>query len=393
MKILYNHRTRGKGVEGVHIRGIVGGLRGLGHKVILVSLPGAECDKTVLESSFAKMWRIISHNAPEAIFELLEIAYNAISFIRLWNIIRKEKINFIYERYALFNFSGVTIAGIYKIPIILEINDISTLDRVRKLRMRWFAGWFEKRIFNSASALITISTYFKNHLIERGVPADKIWVLPNAVDPSVFNPKQADDYRIRKQYKFNGDVVVGFVGRFAHWHGIDFLISCIPDIISATKNVRFMFVGGGNEKARSSFMTHIHDKGIFDSITFTGWVKHDLIPAYIAAMDITIIPNSNAYGSPMKLFEYMAMGKAVIVPRLGPIEDVVIDGRNCVMFEPGDKESLKNALQGLIKDAGKRARIGHEALKTVQENYTWEKNAQKIIEIGLAVAMTGVNKV
>lgn len=140
-------------------------------------------------------------------------------------------------------------------------------------------------------------------------------------------------------------------------------------------------VGGGDEKARAPFMAHIHDKGIFDNITFTGWVKHDLIPSYIAAMDITIIPNSNAYGSPMKLFEYMAMGKAVIMPRLGPIEDVATDGHNCVMFEPGDKESLKSALHDLIKDAGKRARIGHAALKTVQENHTWEKNARKIIEI------------
>lgn len=381
MKILYNHRTRGKGAESVHIRGIVGGLRELGHEVMLLSLPGAECEKTTSESSSAKIWKFISLRLPEVIFEVLEISYNIASFVRLWIIVRRQKIDFIYERYALFNFAGIAISKIYKIPIFLEINDISTLKRVRKLKMKKLAKWLENIIFKKAEALITISNYFKNHIIERGINGNKIWVSPNAVDPELFNPNRYRGAEIREKHNLNGKVVIGFVGRFEKWHGIDLLLSCIPDIYQRHKNVNFLLVGGGSDGSNEILKQYMKEKDVTDAVTFPGWVSHSAIPSYIAAMDIAIIPNSNSYGSPMKLFEYMAMGKAVIAPRLGPVEDIAEDGENACMFKAEDKEAFCDTLLDLIINKEKRQRVGINARKKVITEHTWRNNAEKIIEI------------
>lgn len=381
MKVLYHHRTRGKGAEGVHIRGVIDALKGLNHEVIVASLPGTEDVKISSGSLSEKMWKYVSARMPEIVFELFEIAYNFVSFPCLWNVVRKQKVDFIYERYALFNFSGALVSKIFNIPILLEINDISTLERVRKLRMKRLAGWFENRIFNSASALITISSYFESHLIERGFPKTKIWVIPNAIDPIIFNPENISGHATRAKYGLNSNIVIGFVGRFEYWHGIDLLISCIPEIRVTNKKVSFLLVGGNNEKDRAPIMNYASEKGILDSLIFSGWVSHGAIPSYIAAMDIAVIPNSNSYGSPMKLFEYMAMGKAVVAPRLGPIEDVMINDQNGIMFEPGDRNSLRDALSDLIENDDKRNKIGREASKTILAKHTWKNNGEKIIEI------------
>ena len=119
--------------------------------------------------------------------------------------------------------------------------------------------------------------------------------------------------------------------------------------------------------------------GIEAKVIFTGSASHREIPGYIAAMDVSVVPHSNEYRSPIKLFEYMGQAKAVLAPRLEPIEAIVEDGRNGFLFESESAESLKRQLARLISDAPLREKLGEQARADVLERHTWEHNARKML--------------
>lgn len=385
MNVLYHHRTRGQEVERVHITGIVKALRQLGHQVTIVSPPGGDPDKSspkiqALCSQKRTGWDFVSHWFPELLFELLEICYNLYAYIRMRFCMKNHRIDFIYERYALFGFAGVLLARKHKLPILLEINDSTFVERVRKLRCRALAAKIERLVFSEASGLITISSAFKKTIISKtDTPGTSIWCIPNAIDPEKFDSYQSDGQQIRDRYRLSDRTVIGYIGGFVHWHRIDYLIEAVAELIPHYPNICCLLVGGGASQA--SLQEYITQKNIQLYFVFTGRIPHENIPEYIAAMDITVIPHSNDYGSPMKLFEYMAMGKPVVAPRLAPIEDIVTEGIDGALFKPGNKDQLKDTLTTLIEDFERRVWLGENARRTVCEKHLWIHNAQKIIDI------------
>ena len=162
MNILYHHRTQGKGVERVHIMGLVNGLRELGHQVEIIGPPWAEPESHLNESieetsnNRKSNWNILSKYLPEFLFELMEMAYNAYAYFNLSRHLRKRRVDAvdaIFERYALFMFAGVLVARTHGCPIILEINDAADIERVRTLKFKNIARGLEKTIFKKADAL------------------------------------------------------------------------------------------------------------------------------------------------------------------------------------------------------------------------------------------------
>jgi len=389
MNILYHHRTRGQEVERVHIMGVVKALRQLGHQVTIVSPPGANPDKPSSNVQFAHAkkrtgWNFVSRYVPEFLFEFLEICYNLYAYVQMKSVMKNHKIAFIYERYALFGFAGVLLAKRYKTPILLEINDATFVERVRKLKCRRLAAKIERWVFSKASGLITISSAFKKMIVNvTSIPDANIWVAPNAINPDNFNLHQTDGQSVRARYRLNDEVVIGYVGGFVHWHRVDYLVEVIARLIPQYPNIRCFLIGDG--VSRASLEEYITQENINHYFVFTGRLPHEQVPKYIAAMDIAVIPDSNKYGSPVKLFEYMAMGKAVVAPRLAPMEDVLTEGIDGMLFEPKNKEQLKKLLAALIEDSEKRVWLGQNARRTVYKKHLWVHNAQQIIDIYLNI--------
>jgi glycosyltransferase involved in cell wall biosynthesis len=115
--------------------------------------------------------------------------------------------------------------------------------------------------------------------------------------------------------------------------------------------------------------------------TFTGEVPHSEIPVYIAAMDIAIIPDFNTYGSPMKLFEYMAMGKAIVAPDVPPIKEIVEEGKTALVFERKNSIQAVKCIEALIRDKELRNKLGIRARNVVLNSHTWDQNAKRIVSI------------
>lgn len=400
MNILYLHRTQGKGVEGVHIYEIVRALCKLGNNVTVVSPIGVEefnKGKVVsdLVAFYAKasvgesreyrdrkksIYGIISKYLPEICFELVEILYNVAAYKNISKILKEKKYDFIYERYAIFNWAGVKAAKKNNIPILVEINytSFTPLYRKRSALLKPLAHLIDKMMFRKINRFVVVSTYLENHLVELKVPAEKIIVLTNAADPEKFSPNISGD-KIREKYNIKDKIVIGFSGGFYPWHGLGLLIEVFIDLKKDYKNIALMLIGDGPLKRRLE--KKVSDYNIAKNVIFTGKVDHEKLPKYIAAFDVAVMPDSNDYGSPMKVFEYMAMGKPVVAPKLGPLEDGIRHRKTGFLFGQQNKKELIKVLVGLINNEKLCEKIGIAAQKNILHNHTWQKNGEKMIEL------------
>ena len=383
MRILYHHRTRGKDVEGVHIREIVNALKKQGHKIYIISPPGVNPLNTVSfkpagDKKISKIWDWISGYLPQLGFEILEICYNLIGYIKIIRAIKKHDINAIYERYAFFNWIGTFIAKRKGRPIIIEVNEVSGLKRVRGQVLVGLAKAIERRIFKAADAIVVVSPFLKRHIEKMGINDNKVHVIPNAVNLDNFYP-EVGRIETRRKLGILNKIVLGFVGKLLPWNNLELLMDIFKVISEEVPNTHLLLVGDGQVK--KSLEERVKRYRLEEKVTFTGQIGHKDVPKFIAAMDICIIPESNQYRSPVKLFEYMAMAKPVVAPRLEPIENVITNGENGVLFDLRNEDSLKKTIIGLIKDSEKRGKIGNRARETVIKNYTWENNAKKILVI------------
>ena len=211
-------------------------------------------------------------------------------------------------------------------------------------------------------------------LVAEGVEPGKIRVTHNAVNPA----KIACAVNAATGSDKSDEVVVGFVGSLRSWHGIDLFMQAIPKVLQANPRVVFRIVGSG--ELEGEFRRFVDRAGRASRVLFVGRVSHEEALAHVVNMDIAVMPNSNAYGSPMKIFEYMALGKATIAPRLGPLEEIICDGVTGILIDPDNQNSLCGAIVELAQDAALRETIGRRAKEYVLGHHTWRKNAEQIVE-------------
>lgn len=387
MNVLYHHRTRGEDVEAVHIRGIVHGLRSLGHHVDVVSPPGVDVErekkpdgapKHGAAKSRTSPWTLVSKKAPEVLFEGAEVAYNAYAWPVLESRMRRRDYQLLYERYALFSMAGVLAAQRHAKPLILEVNDSAVVSRIRPLKLQAAARRVERFVWHRADAIVTITHYFRDLILEAGVPGDRVFVIPNAVDEAAFRALP-DGRAQRERLGLTGRVTIGYVGAINFWRRLDLLVNAFQRVAPRFPDANLVLIGDGPDRA--AVAEQARKLGLERRITFTGKVPHAEIPSLLAALDIAVIPHSNTYGSPMKLFEYMAAGKLVVAPWLPPIVSVIGQDDGGVLFPPLDENGLTRALEGLLADGERRARLGARAREKVMADYVWRRHAQTVLDI------------
>ena len=153
----------------------------------------------------------------------------------------------------------------------------------------------------------------------------------------------------------------------------------IPDVIKKSPGAVFLMVGDGEYKKQLE--DDVLSAGFGDHVHFTGRVAHKEIPGYINSMDITILPDSNGYGSPMKVFEYMAMKKSVVAPDVQPVQEIIEQGVTGIIVGRSNESDLTRSIVDLVSNEKKRQTIAGAALDYVVKNHTWDVNASKIIDV------------
>jgi glycosyltransferase involved in cell wall biosynthesis len=380
MNILYIHRTRCSGVEGVHIKSISEGFRTLGHQVQLFSPYGAAATGgTQSRGVKDRVFKVISRIMPEFLFELTELNYNFYGILKLLKSFKKENVDLIYERYAIFSIIGVLAAGWWRRPIIMEINytSLCPLARHRSWLLKPVAKMCDRFIYRRVDGFVAVSSYLKEQLVrEYKIDGNNILVLPNGGDPEKLKPdNKGDELRKNTQAPQN----IGFVGGFFKWHGLDLLVDAFSEIAQERTNIGLMLVGDGPERA--DLERRVDQMGLSSRVQFVGQVAHDSMHQWISKFTIGVMPDSNEYGSPVKVFEYMAMGKPVVVPDYGPLRDCVENGKEGLFFKPRDAHAMASCFRLLLQDEKLYWDMSAAAREKIVTKHNWLENARRTLEL------------
>lgn len=386
MRILYHHRTASKDGQAVHIEEMVNALRELGHEVLVVGPAGADDG-----SHGAGMgggigdgqgWVQRLRNAlPKAVYELLELGYSVVAYRRLAAAARHFKPDLLYERYNLFLLAGTWLRRRFGIPMLLEVNAPLVHERSRfgGLGLPRLAAWAEGAAWRGADAVLPVTRVLGQHVAARGVPAQRITAIPNGINEAHFALAPTPAQAKRALGWDDSALVLGFTGFVRDWHGVDRVLRWMATPL-APAQARLLMVGDG--PARAGLEQLARDLALGDRVRFTGVIDRDQVPAHVAAFDIALQPAVVAYASPLKLFEYLALGKAIVAPSVPNLEEVLQDGDNAVLFAADQPGALEQALHRLCTDAALRARVAAGARSSIgRQGLTWRNNAQRVVAL------------
>jgi glycosyltransferase involved in cell wall biosynthesis len=380
----------GRSSQAMHIRSLVEALKTDGHEVTIVSPPGVD----PLESAgmmpflrkqdhargFQRAWKYISCECPQFVFELFELLYNLFLPFRLLPALWRQPDAVLYERHAYFMFMGVLLGKWLKRPVILEVNELSGFTRVRGLIMRRVARRIDAWIFSRATYILCVSRVLADEAQRRGAKTERVYVLPNAIDVNRFRGLGLRQL-VRARLGLEQSIVLGHVGLFLQWDRLDVLIEAAQSIRERHPNIKILLVGDGPEM--ENLKQTARRLGMEREVILTGPVPRDEVPAYIDAMDICVLPDSNAFGSPIALFEFMALGKPCVVPGIGPIRDVIEDQATGIVFPVGDRNAFEESILRLVEDPALRIQIGARAKNIVFARHTWAANARFVVKLAL----------
>jgi glycosyltransferase involved in cell wall biosynthesis len=237
----------------------------------------------------------------------------------------------------------------------------------------------------SADRIIVVSEVLRDGLIERGIPPDRIRVNPNGVDANYFCPGRGREAGRSELRVEPDDVLVGFVGSFSLWHGIEILQQAIVRLLKSRPpcRLRFVLMGHGllHEDMRSALAAY-EESG---EAIFTGLLPREKVAQYLDASDILVSPHvpnpdgSRFFGSPTKIFEYMAMGKGIVASRLDQLAEVLEHNRTALLVTPGNAEELAEAILCLALDAKKRQALGLAARRAAVKRHCWSHNVARAL--------------
>jgi glycosyltransferase involved in cell wall biosynthesis len=376
MKILYHHRTQGEEPESVHIANIVSALRASGQEVDIVGPVSVSNPRNAPQRS--RIGRI-KQSLPQMLVELAQLVYNFKSLWQLRETLRRGGHAFIYERYALYNVAGFAAARWFRIPLILEVNTLyaQAWAKYYGLKFPRLARAFERFVLRRADHVITVTEVQRRLLEQEGVAPGRITVAHNAIDPREFSMERFATDGLRDALGLKA-LVVGFVGTMNRWQGIPGFLEVIREVTAARTDICFLFIGEGEERPR--LQQRLAATGLSGYVTFCGRQPHASIPRYVACIDIGVLLDSNAYGSPMKIFEYWAMSKAVIAPSVAPVLEVLNDNDTGLLIPPGDSQAMARHILRLAADPALRRRLGEAGRSQVLAQHTWNQNASLILE-------------
>jgi glycosyltransferase involved in cell wall biosynthesis len=376
MKILYHHRVGSKDGQAVHIEEIVTALRNAGHEVFVVGPASTEKAEFGADSG---MIATLKKRLPASFYELLELGYSVLAFLRLWQVYRRERPDVLYERYNLYLLAGVWLKRLTGMPMLLEVNAPLVHERSKfgGLANRRLAAWVEGVTWRSADIVLPVTNVLAGFVRAAGVPAERMTVIQNGVGKE-FLSGHAESAKIRQRYGLEEGIVLGFTGFVREWHGLERVIELIAASDPQLK-LQFLIVGDG--PAVPELRRLAASLGLDRRVIFTGLVRRHEIVGLIEAFDVALQPQVVAYASPLKLFEYMALGRAIVAPSTPNIREVLGEGE-AILFDPADPTGFRRAIELLCHDPVLRDRLGKAAREAVnRQGLTWANNARRIVSL------------
>ena len=369
MRVLYSHRIQSRDGQSVHLEELVAALRWAGHTVLVV---GPRTYAAGALGGENRLVRLVRRRLPSWAGELAEIAYNVPAYLRLARAFRAFQPDIVYERYNLFYVAGALLARRWRVPFYVEVNAPLADERSREggLGLVGVARAMERFVWNRAARIVAMTGVLRDTIAAQGAPRARIEVVANGIDMASFAAIPALSGR-------GETVTLGFIGFMRAWHGLDRLLQ--EAARHGDERVRLLIVGDG--PALADLRCQTEALGLAPRVRFTGLASRNAVPCLLAEMDIVIQPKAVAYASPLKLFEYMAAGRAIVAPDQPNIREVLAHEETALLFDPAEVDGAWRAVLRLVEDAPLRHRLGVAARAEIaRRGYTWRANAERLAD-------------
>ena len=303
----------------------------------------------------------------------------------------------VYERSTMYRFGVAMACKRLGLPYVLfvEADDILEHDIMKKpitglLRLQ-MAKVFRYNL-DTADRVICVSEPLKTHLVRKWkVPEEKIVVFPNVADVRRFRPDVNAREKVRASFGMGNAPLIIFVGNFYEWHDVETLLKAFVRVLDVYPDAHLLLVGDG--VTRQAMLTLADNLGIARAVVFTGMVAHIDVPRYMAAADIAVVPypilQQDVWLSPLKLFEYMATGNAIVASNVGQLPEWVINESNGLLVPPGNVTALTAAIERLISDSALRLRLGQKARDEAVHKHSWDRYLSDLVDLYYFVIAKG----
>lgn len=241
----------------------------------------------------------------------------------------------------------------------------------------------ETYVFRRAQAITTICEGLRRDIIARGIPAEKVTVIPNAVDIHRFRIAPAADPQLREQLGLNGKVVLGFVGSFYAYEGLPLLLEALPWILRERPDILVLLVGGG---AQEEFLKDLARRlGLQDKVIFVGRVPHDQVQKYYDQADIFVYPRYSMrlteLVTPLKPLEAMAQGRLVVASDVGGHRELIADRETGWLFRAGDANDLARTVLELLGQPNAWPAIRAAGRRFVETERNWQASVNRYLAV------------
>jgi glycosyltransferase involved in cell wall biosynthesis len=387
-----------------HTLGIIQGFIDLGYDVVAAS-------SAMISTLPLSLHHIVPLRMPTWLnclgFKIVCMISNIIFFMQMRSTITTYQPLIVYQRYSLLNIVGVVLSKRYHIPLVLEFNGSEVwMDQHwsatrRYFRLRWLISWTENYNLMHATTIVVVSQVLKEQLCTQGIATDKIVVHPNGVNPQLFDAEKLADIRnnVRTSLHLEDSLVIGFIGTFSYWHGINVLAEIIPAAIKTWPHVQFLLIGDG--PLRYSLQQAVQQESLgAQRVHFLGTIAQEEARGYLAACDIFIAPTqpnpdgTRFFGSPTKLFEYMSLGKPIIASDIEQVAQVLSPAVRIpnsdmnfspdalgILVAPDNMEGFVDAI-ALVATLRPEQRLamGTQARTKILAHYTWQHHVKAVIK-------------
>ena len=389
------------------------GLQQAGHEVTLLALQGRQVLCTKDLQVFKSDNRLTSHYGQlgltgTTLFKRFESGVRRLQselhlpYFALFDSYRMAEacrqnlqgFDLIHERFNLLDLGGALASRKLSLPFVLEVN--ADLLEQRKFKgtpekglRRLFAVWATQLCFSAAAKIICISTDLKDHLHRQWKIEDhKLAVLPCAADIEAFRPNHKAEL-VKRGLGLTTEPVIMWVGGFYPWHDLDLLLESFTRVLEKQPKARLVLVGEG--QTRPMVAQKVMQNGLQHAVIMTGAIAHTSVPEMVSIAEVAVVPaapvpaSRGGTGTPLKLFEYMAAGKAIVATALNQAAEVIQDGHNGLLVKAGDVNGFAEAMLALLKDSVKRGRLGQNARQRAVEQFSWDQYTKRLEDIYLSV--------
>lgn len=309
---------------------------------------------------------------------------------RLEQVVKRVKPQILHAHSPVLNaIPALRVARRLGLPVVYEVRafwEDAAVDhgttKEGSFRYR-LTRWLESYALRRVDAVTTICEGLRQDIVARGIAPENVTVIPNAVDIDNFRLGGKADEGLKQSLGLVGKTVIGFVGSFYAYEGLDLLLAALPKVLQRAPDVRVLLVGGGpQEEALKKQAIDLH---IADKVVFTGRVPHSEVTRYYDLIDLLAYPRHSMrlteLVTPLKPLEAMAQGKLLIASDVGGHKELIRDNETGLLFKAGDASAFADKIVNAMADSGNWDSIKMAGRRFVEAERNWKRSVDRYQDV------------